>query len=1401
SQLVRLEHDGTTTWTNTTTTVYNAANSTTIADFDQDGVPEVYVANRIYDAISGVIEANGTDGSGTGNKGGYASAEAFPVAIDVFSATDIVPQTGLVCGGDCDGLELVAGNIVYAVNLGAAAIADRMIAVSTVTGTGIGDGVTSVADMDNDGDLDGVIMDNGSIYMWDLSTGTQLYDVFPVSTATTGGGRINLADFDNDGLLEAGVAGSNIYVLVDTNATSNLEAKWSIASDDGSQRTGSTVFDFEGDGINEVIYSDEEYLYVLNGVDGSDLSRVVSQSGTRFDYPLVADGNGDGVAEIIITSQDGNGPGFSGNNYIRMYRSRSRPWVSARQVWNQHTFLGTNINDDLSVPTYQQNHHIVPELNGFLVQSTYRLSDGSPSFAAPNVNPSIEGIDNTACGSNQITFEVKVGNTGDWKFPFGAPVAFYKGNPRVAGSTFIDTTFLPVTVDSRTSQTVNLVMAFSPGDLPADIYIVLNDTGFTNASLPFDISNDFPVTGVGECTYFNNYTHAFINASCAIAPDWDGDGESDITDLDSDNDGIPDANEDGGSGFIAVADADGDGILNYLDESDVTPGFPAFVDNNGDGVNDVFDRDDDSIPDVFDLDSDNDGIPDLIEAGGIDSDGNGLVDCYTDLADLASLTDVDGDGWCDTYDTQGGAVTSGTNLLEPDYDGDGVPDFHDLDSDNDGIPDIIEAGGEDMDGDGRADSLLDTDADGIPDLYDPDDDAVFGTDSGEGSQPLLVTSGDNGDGTPTGYVGADKDLDGALNHLELDADNDGIADITEVGGTDTDADGILDTFIDTDQDGLADAFDPDNGGTPLISTGADTNADGRPDSYSEDTDADVVPNFLDQDADNDGLPDNIEAQPTTTYTAAGAIDTDADGILDEYESAFLSPINTDTDGIDDYLDTDSDDDSYPDEDEAWDSYDDGDGINDGSCNLDADGDGILNCYDADDADPTITTISRIPPDDNGFNGTDYSGSGSSTGTDLFTIYPNNGGTVGEPDWRDGSGCALAPVLVYPITGTNNLYNESLDKHEINAATFGTIRATRICEDLITPGWTYYYSPLNPDQVVFAVFHGANTTPIDYVELRRAQEAERKSTSGSQGYFILGRDWFVKMRNDEALTAPVNIRFFFDPADSTTTQTAATDFSTDQGGISENVVWFKVDDPWTGLDIDPENGLTGLAGYTPLTPAAFGEESGLHYVQFDNLTSFSGGGASMEVSGTLPVELLSFQAAQVNNQVILNWVTATEVNSASFELERLAEGAFKTIGEVAAKGLSSEPVTYEFIDSAPPLDQEFITYRLRNIDLDGSFTYSNSIEVAVESLSSSQGMTVFPNPAQDQLTLVAELAQRGQVTISIMDINGRQILLENRTASLGTNTFELDVSQGKPGMYIISLQQEGEVYRQIVSIAP
>lgn len=149
----------------------------------------------------------------------------------------------------------------------------------------------------------------------------------------------------------------------------------------------------------------------------------------------------------------------------------------------------------------------------------------------------------------------------------------------------------------------------------------------------------------------------------------DGDPVADATDIDDDNDGIPDITE--SNGVNPDADADADGIPNYLDP---TPGagVPAFVDANNDGVNDAYDTDGDGIINSKDLDSDNDGIPDIVEAGGIDTNGDGRVDV---------LTDTDGDGLANTYDTTNGGV----NIANLDTDGDGVPNFTDLDSDNDGI--------------------------------------------------------------------------------------------------------------------------------------------------------------------------------------------------------------------------------------------------------------------------------------------------------------------------------------------------------------------------------------------------------------------------------------------------------------------------------------------------------------------------------------------------------------------------------------------------------------------------------------------------------------------------------------------------------------------------------------------
>ncbi|TGV02519.1 hypothetical protein EM932_10075, partial [Flavivirga rizhaonensis] len=187
-------------------------------------------------------------------------------------------------------------------------------------------------------------------------------------------------------------------------------------------------------------------------------------------------------------------------------------------------------------------------------------------------------------------------------------------------------------------------------------------------------------------------------------PDRDGDGVEDFCDLDSDGDGILDTEEAGGSAFDPSGDDDGDGIENYIDSSDTTPGFPTFTDTNGDGVNDLYDNDSDGIPDFLDLDSDNDGIYDVIEAGGVDGDGDGFIG-------TGALVDTDGDGWSNITDPTNGGIP----LILIQSDGDSIPDLLDVDSDEDGCPDAIEGSGSFVAGDLTSSNNLADDDEGSVD--------------------------------------------------------------------------------------------------------------------------------------------------------------------------------------------------------------------------------------------------------------------------------------------------------------------------------------------------------------------------------------------------------------------------------------------------------------------------------------------------------------------------------------------------------------------------------------------------------------------------------------------------------------------------------------------------------------
>ncbi len=449
-------------------------------------------------------------------------------------------------------------------------------------------------------------------------------------------------------------------------------------------------------------------------------------------------------------------------------------------------------------------------------------------------------------------------------------------------------------------------------------------------------------------------------------PDSDGDGISDAQDLDSDNDGIPDVVEAGGTDANGdgradnFVDIDNDGFNDLVDGdiNGTTVPTKALIitgtDGNSDGIPDNYpngDTDGDGLLDSTDLDADNDGIPDLVEAGGIDTNGDGRVD---------TNTDADKDGLADIYDENatdgpGPDGTNGTALVETDAagnkldgagnsidsDSDGIADHLDLDADNDGIPDLVEAGGIDTNGDGRVDTNTDADKDGLADIYDENATDGPGPDGTNGT--ALVETDAAGNMLDGAGNSIDTDGDGIADHLDLDADNDGIPDLIEAGGVDNNGDGRVDANTDADEDGFADVFDTDTtdgpgpdgttNGNALVKTDGTGQMIGG-NSNTVDTDGDGIPNHLDLDSDNDGIVDLIEAGGTDT-NKDGKVDTitdaDNDGFADAVDGSIGTPLittdadtnsdgiadsytkgNADTDNFPNFLDIDADNDGIPD---------------------------------------------------------------------------------------------------------------------------------------------------------------------------------------------------------------------------------------------------------------------------------------------------------------------------------------------------------------------------------------------------------------------------------------------------------------------------------------------------------
>jgi len=186
---------------------------------------------------------------------------------------------------------------------------------------------------------------------------------------------------------------------------------------------------------------------------------------------------------------------------------------------------------------------------------------------------------------------------------------------------------------------------------------------------------------------------------------------------------------------------------------------------------------------------------------------------------------------------------------------------------------------------------------------------------------------------------------------------------------------------------------------------------------------------------------------------------------------------------------------------------------------------------------------------------------------------------------------------------------------------------------------------------------------------------------------------------------------------------------------------------------------------------------------------------LDITDPVPVELTSFSATTIGSKVKLIWNTATEINNYGFEVERYAlsaeRQAWEKIGFVNGNGNSNSPKDYSFVDDfagKPAYRTGRYSYRLKQIDNDGQFEYSKTIEVDMNGVKKYELTQNYPNPFNPTTTISYMLPQTGMVRLTLYNILGQEIrTLVNEVKEAGTHTFNFDASELNSGMYIYRIE--------------
>lgn len=414
-----------------------------IADMQGDGSPEVVIGKTIFNGQSGAVRARGQYGAGTGYSGG------------------VYVVMGAVADVDLDGKqEAVVGNALYD--------ADG----TALWYNGKEDGFVAVADFDNDPEAEIVVAWTGRVRLQDTD-GTVLWQgQYTGQTA----GPPTVADFDGDGEPEIGVAGYGSYVVIETDGS----VKWQQTTQDYSSGfTGSSVFDFEGDGAAEAVYADENDLFVYDGATGAiKLQEPAHSSLTCSEYPAIADVDNDGHAEIVYTSYAYTSP----ENGVTVVGDADDSWMAARPVWNQHAYSITNVEDLGGIPRS-------PAPN-WATYNSFRSGDLAAATGGALTDAVVQLAEVCAveCDAGRLRVTVRLGNRGTATLPAEIDVSAYA--VRNGAAVYLET------------QTTTAEVA--SGETSAGLVFDLDPAAVTEEGLLFVADDRDGAQQIAECDEDNN---------------------------------------------------------------------------------------------------------------------------------------------------------------------------------------------------------------------------------------------------------------------------------------------------------------------------------------------------------------------------------------------------------------------------------------------------------------------------------------------------------------------------------------------------------------------------------------------------------------------------------------------------------------------------------------------------------------------------------------------------------------------------------------------------------------------------------------------------------------------------------------------------------------------------------